>query len=180
MQLTALSRKFDIMAGSIFVTGGVGFIGKCREVARGDRGVAARFCLLEAPTSPQDVLFWVIARSSATVARHCQPPPPPTCRRPLSPAGSHTVLVLLEHGFKVVLMDNLDNSFQKAYDRMVELAGDKAGQMKFVEVRLAGGTPTKGAKGASTKGYHSGTILSCALCELAWAAGRCCKPPFAC
>ncbi|PSC71614.1 UDP-glucose 4-epimerase [Micractinium conductrix] len=47
--------------------------------------------------------------------------------------GSHTVLVLLEHGFKVVLMDNLDNSFQKAYDRMVELAGDKAGQMKFVE-----------------------------------------------
>ncbi|KAL4424969.1 hypothetical protein ABPG77_002854 [Micractinium sp. CCAP 211/92] len=47
--------------------------------------------------------------------------------------GSHTVLVLLEHGFKVVLMDNLDNSFQKAYDRMVELAGDKASNMKFIK-----------------------------------------------
>lgn len=45
------------------------------------------------------------------------------------------MLVLLEHGFRVVLMDNLDNSFQKAYDRMVELAGDKAANMKFIEVR---------------------------------------------
>jgi UDP-glucose 4-epimerase len=47
--------------------------------------------------------------------------------------GSHTVLVLLEHGYKVCIMDNLDNSFQKAYDRMVELAGDKAPNMKFIK-----------------------------------------------
>lgn len=105
----------------------------------------------------------------------------------LPPAGSHTVLVLLEHGFRVVILDNLDNSFQvggrgrglvtqcmpsvpnvdfdrsrgvrtsclpnprqrinsirrcrrplvpraqKAYDRMVELAGDLAPNMKFVK-----------------------------------------------
>lgn len=44
------------------------------------------------------------------------------------------MLVLLEHGYKVCIMDNLDNSFQKAYDRMVELAGDKAPNMKFIKV----------------------------------------------
>jgi nucleoside-diphosphate-sugar epimerase len=48
--------------------------------------------------------------------------------------GSHTVLVLLEHDYTVVVMDNLDNSFQKAYDRMVELAGDKAKNMRFIKV----------------------------------------------
>lgn len=32
-------------------------------------------------------------------------------------------------------MDNLDNSFQKAFDRMVELAGDKASNMKFIKAR---------------------------------------------
>ncbi|KAI3436791.1 hypothetical protein D9Q98_006202 [Chlorella vulgaris] len=47
--------------------------------------------------------------------------------------GSHTVLTLLEHDFKVVILDNLDNSFQKAYDRMVELAGDNASNMKFIK-----------------------------------------------
>ena len=51
------------------------------------------------------------------------------------------MLVLLEHDFRVVILDNLDNSFQKAYDRMVELAGDKAGNMKFIQVgsALSGG-----------------------------------------
>lgn len=49
------------------------------------------------------------------------------------------MLVLLEHGFKVCILDNLDNSFQKAYDRMVELAGDKAGNMKFIKVGGSGG-----------------------------------------
>ena len=30
-------------------------------------------------------------------------------------AGSHTVLCLLEHGYYVVVIDNLDNAFQEAY-----------------------------------------------------------------
>ena len=30
-------------------------------------------------------------------------------------AGSHTVLCLLEHGYYVVIIDNLDNAFEEAY-----------------------------------------------------------------
>lgn len=44
------------------------------------------------------------------------------------------MLSLLEHDYTVVVMDNLDNSFQKAYDRMVELAGDRASNMRFIKV----------------------------------------------
>ena len=45
------------------------------------------------------------------------------------------MLTLLDSGYKVVIMDNLDNSFEEAWNRMKELAGDKAGDMKFVHVR---------------------------------------------
>ncbi|KAM0939590.1 putative UDP-glucose 4-epimerase [Dioscorea sansibarensis] len=38
--------------------------------------------------------------------------------------GSHTVLQLLLAGFRVVAVDNLDNSSQVAIDRVAELAGD--------------------------------------------------------
>lgn len=51
-------------------------------------------------------------------------------------AGSHTVLSLLEHGCKVTIIDNLDNAFQIAYERMQKLAGDQAKNMKFVKVRF--------------------------------------------
>ena len=50
-------------------------------------------------------------------------------------AGSHTVLSLLEHGCKVTIIDNLDNAFQIAYERMQKLAGDNAKNMKFIKVR---------------------------------------------
>lgn len=50
------------------------------------------------------------------------------------PAASHTVLVLLEHGAKVTLIDNLSNSFMRVFDHMKKLAGDKASLMKFVKV----------------------------------------------
>lgn len=50
-------------------------------------------------------------------------------------AGSHTVLSLLEHGCKVTIIDNLDNAFQIAYERMQKLAGDHAKNMKFIKVR---------------------------------------------
>lgn len=49
-------------------------------------------------------------------------------------AGSHTVLALLEHGYSVTIIDNLDNSFLEAFKRMQELAGDKADKLKFVQV----------------------------------------------
>ncbi|KAF5840338.1 UDP-glucose 4-epimerase [Dunaliella salina] len=47
--------------------------------------------------------------------------------------GSHTVLVLLENGAKVTLIDNLSNSFIRVLDHIKKLAGEKAGNMKFVE-----------------------------------------------
>ena len=51
-------------------------------------------------------------------------------------AGSHTVLSLLEHGCKVTIIDNLDNAFQIAYERMQKLAGNNAKNMKFIKVRV--------------------------------------------
>lgn len=56
--------------------------------------------------------------------------------RVCGPAGSHTALSLLEEGYKVVIIDNLDNAFPEVYSRMQKLAGDKASQMTFVKVRL--------------------------------------------
>jgi len=50
--------------------------------------------------------------------------------------GSHTVLVLLEHGHTVVMIDNLSNSFLRVYEHMKKLAGDKADKMKFIEADL--------------------------------------------
>jgi len=47
--------------------------------------------------------------------------------------GSHTVLSLLEHGCKVTIIDNLDNAFQVAYERMQKLAGDQSKNMKFIK-----------------------------------------------
>jgi len=44
------------------------------------------------------------------------------------------VLSLLDHGYSVTIVDNLDNAFEEAYRRMQELAGGKAGKMKFVKV----------------------------------------------
>lgn len=54
------------------------------------------------------------------------------------PSGSHTALSLLDAGHAVTIFDNLDNSFEKCYVRMQELAGDKAGGMKFVKVKKKG------------------------------------------
>lgn len=51
-------------------------------------------------------------------------------------AASHTALVLLEHGHSVVLIDNLNNSFERVFEHMKKLAGDKADKMKFIKVRF--------------------------------------------
>eukprot|EP00882_Tetradesmus_deserticola_P004714 GHRQ01004968.1.p1 GENE.GHRQ01004968.1~~GHRQ01004968.1.p1 ORF type:complete len:351 (+),score=178.18 GHRQ01004968.1:152-1204(+) len=47
--------------------------------------------------------------------------------------ASHTTLVLLDHGHSVVMLDNLSNSFERVYDHMKMIAGDKADGMKFVK-----------------------------------------------
>ncbi len=46
------------------------------------------------------------------------------------------MLSLLDHGYKVTIIDNLDNSFQEAFNRMKVLAGYMAGNMKFIQVRM--------------------------------------------
>lgn len=45
------------------------------------------------------------------------------------------MLALLESGYSATIFDNLDNSFEQVFDRMRDLAGDKAANMKFVKVR---------------------------------------------
>jgi UDP-glucose 4-epimerase len=43
-------------------------------------------------------------------------------------------LVLLQHGHSVVMLDNLSNSFERVFEHMKKIAGDKADKMKFVQV----------------------------------------------
>nr|ANC33518.1 UDP-glucose 4-epimerase [Albuca bracteata] len=50
--------------------------------------------------------------------------------------GSHTVLKLLEAGFRVVAVDNLDNSSEIAIKRVAKLAGDKGRHLTFYQVDL--------------------------------------------
>ena len=50
------------------------------------------------------------------------------------------MLSLLEHGCKVTIIDNLDNAFQVAYERMQKLAGDQSKNMKFIKVDSQGCT----------------------------------------
>ena len=47
--------------------------------------------------------------------------------------GSHTCVVLLEAGVRVVVIDNLDNSSAVALDRVRELVPDAAAMLEFVE-----------------------------------------------
>jgi UDP-glucose 4-epimerase len=49
-------------------------------------------------------------------------------------AGSHTVLALLENGYRVTIIENFDNAFEECFARMQRLAGDKAAKMKLIKV----------------------------------------------
>lgn len=52
--------------------------------------------------------------------------------------GSHTVVQLLEAGFRVSVIDNLDNSVAEAVDRVRDLVGPKLSQkLHFQLVILA-------------------------------------------
>ena len=68
------------------------------------------------------------------------PPTAHLAHHPFSPLtgfiGSHTALALLEHGYKITIIDNLENSFQLAVDRIAELATDKASNMTFIKADL--------------------------------------------
>lgn len=48
------------------------------------------------------------------------------------------MLSLLDHGYAVTIIDNLDNAYEEAYRRMQELAGSKASNMKFIKVHYSG------------------------------------------
>jgi hypothetical protein len=48
--------------------------------------------------------------------------------------GSHTVLQLLQQGFRVVVVDNLDNASQISLDRVAELAGHNGANLVFHKV----------------------------------------------
>ncbi|XP_039050708.1 UDP-glucose 4-epimerase GEPI48-like [Hibiscus syriacus] len=50
--------------------------------------------------------------------------------------GSHTVLQLLLGGYRVVVVDNLDNSSDVAIERIEELASEVAGNLSFHQVDL--------------------------------------------
>lgn len=50
--------------------------------------------------------------------------------------GSHTVLQLLLGGYKVVVVDNLDNASEIALTRVQELAGEKGSNLTFHKVFL--------------------------------------------
>ncbi|KAG5563466.1 hypothetical protein RHGRI_006032 [Rhododendron griersonianum] len=50
--------------------------------------------------------------------------------------GSHTVLQLLQGGFKAVVIDNLDNSSSVAIDRVKELAGEYGPNLTFHQMDL--------------------------------------------
>lgn len=50
--------------------------------------------------------------------------------------GSHTALLLLQAGYKVVIIDNLDNSVEDAVKRVAELAGRNGHNLYFFQVDL--------------------------------------------
>ena len=51
--------------------------------------------------------------------------------------GTHTVVQLLKEGFKVSIIDNLDNSVIEAVDRVRELVGpDLSKKLEFTQVTL--------------------------------------------
>lgn len=43
--------------------------------------------------------------------------------------------MLVEHGYKVTAIDNLDNAFEEVLNRLKKLAGDKADNLNFVKVQ---------------------------------------------
>lgn len=145
------------MPGNIFVTGGLGYIGE--GVWRGTRARASGVSFLKTTAAVRPRVHGGAPCRRAAKLTRAQLAPERAVRRergkrphegdarerdrrtrsqkkrPSLPPGSHTVLALLDSGYTATIFDNLDNSFEAVFDRMKELAGDKAGKMKFVKVR---------------------------------------------
>ena len=52
--------------------------------------------------------------------------------------GSHTVVALLEDGYKVVIVDDLSNASEKVLDRIAQIVGDEAAErMSFIRADVA-------------------------------------------
>lgn len=49
--------------------------------------------------------------------------------------GSHTAIQLLSEGYRVVIVDNLDNSVEEAVERVRDLAGKLGRNLYFYRVR---------------------------------------------
>jgi nucleoside-diphosphate-sugar epimerase len=69
--------------------------------------------------------------------------------------GSHTVLQLLQQGFRVVVIDNLDNASHLALVRVAELAGHNGGNLVFHKVFFFDSLPPPQHKGAEGRGTRS-------------------------
>jgi len=78
--------------------------------------------------------------------------------------------MLLENGYKVVIMDNLRNSFIQAYEHMKRIAGDKADNMKFVKVKRCGDFAT--AFSSSCAAPIRRVLSAINLQPQAWSAAR--------
>ena len=76
--------------------------------------------------------------------------PCPIHSLPPSFPGSHTVLALLDTGYSVTIVDNLDNAFMECYDRMKELAGpEQAARMTFIKADLRDAAAIDAALGSA-------------------------------
>lgn len=73
--------------------------------------------------------------------------------------GSHTVIMLLENGYDVVIMDNLRNSFPKAYEHMQRIAGDMAPRMKFIKASIS--VNEQGHQATQHTAIPAGALLTC-------------------
>jgi UDP-glucose 4-epimerase len=74
--------------------------------------------------------------------------------------GSHTCLVLLDAGWRVVVIDNLDNSSQVAIDRVRELAvADGADRLEFVRGDIREAADLDRAFTASSTGAPASAVV---------------------
>ena len=110
---------------NIFVTGGIGFIGEAISMKHTTKSFLSLHvvvhpmikCSLEWSMTFRAWIACMLCKllDQVYASRPNRSRPYPTIERTVYLAGSHTVLCLLEHGYYVVIIDNLDNAFQEAY-----------------------------------------------------------------
>ena len=63
------------------------------------------------------------------------------------------MLILLEHGYRVTMIDNLSNSYMRVLDHMTELAGANVERMEFIKARAVFWGLRPGFVGAAARGF---------------------------